>query len=133
MSALSITFKDLLQLTRDFKTFMFLLIMPVAFTLLFGYAFGGFGGGESDSPALTTSCRVTKGDRGLDGGGHSESVREHSGPDLRQFELDGPSVGQGRGPPEALLAESGGHGQPYDQGGGDQDDRTDEDTGGNPA
>ena len=33
-----ITLKDLLQLTRDFKTFMFLLVMPVAFTLLFGYA-----------------------------------------------------------------------------------------------
>ncbi len=46
---LDITFKDLLQLTRDFKTFMFLLIMPVLFTFLFGYAFGGFGGGNSDS------------------------------------------------------------------------------------
>jgi ABC-2 type transport system permease protein len=41
--------KDLLQLTRDFKTFMFLLIMPVLFTFLFGYAFGGFGGGQADS------------------------------------------------------------------------------------
>ncbi len=46
---LDITFKDLLQLTRDFKTFMFLLLMPILFTFLFGYAFGGFGGGESDS------------------------------------------------------------------------------------
>jgi ABC-2 type transport system permease protein len=46
---LDITFKDLLQLLRDFKTFMFLLLMPVIFTLLFGYAFGGFGGGDSDS------------------------------------------------------------------------------------
>ena len=44
-----ITLKDLLQLTRDFKTFMFLLLMPVAFTLLFGYAFGGFSNDESDS------------------------------------------------------------------------------------
>ena len=44
-----IAFKDLLQLSRDFKTFMFLLIMPIAFTFLFGYAFGGFGGNESDS------------------------------------------------------------------------------------
>src|SRR5512145_1566491 len=44
-----ITLKDLLQLTRDFKTFMFLLIMPVLFTFLFGYAFGGFGGASSDS------------------------------------------------------------------------------------
>jgi ABC-2 type transport system permease protein len=41
---LDIVSKDLLQLTRDFRTFMFLLIMPVVFTLLFGYAFGGFSG-----------------------------------------------------------------------------------------
>src|SRR5512133_4375117 len=44
-----ITQKDLMQLTRDFKTFMFLLIMPVIFTFLFGYAFGGFGGADTDS------------------------------------------------------------------------------------
>ena len=44
-----IAFKDLLQLSRDFKTFMFLLIMPIVFTFLFGYAFGGFGGNDSDS------------------------------------------------------------------------------------
>jgi ABC-2 type transport system permease protein len=43
-----IAFKDLLQLMRDFKTFMFLLLMPVLFTFLFGYAFGGFSG-PSDS------------------------------------------------------------------------------------
>jgi ABC-2 type transport system permease protein len=46
---LDITQKDLLQLVRDRKAFLFLLIMPVAFTLLFGYAFGGFGGSSSDS------------------------------------------------------------------------------------
>lgn len=46
---LDIALKDLLQLSRDFKTFMFLLIMPIIFTFLFGYAFGGFSSGESDS------------------------------------------------------------------------------------
>ena len=46
---LDIALKDLLQLGRDFKTFLFLLLMPLVFTLLFGYAFGGFGGGEADS------------------------------------------------------------------------------------
>lgn len=46
---LDIAFKDLLQLSRDFKVFMFLLIMPVIFTYLFGFAFGGFGGNDSDS------------------------------------------------------------------------------------
>jgi len=37
-----ITFNDLQQLLRDRKTFLFLLIMPILFTLLFGYAFGAF-------------------------------------------------------------------------------------------
>lgn len=41
--------KDLAQLVRDRKTFMFSLIMPIIFTLLFGYAFGGFSGGTSDT------------------------------------------------------------------------------------
>jgi len=42
--------KDLMQLMRDFKTFMFLLLMPILFTILFGFAFGGFGGnGVGDS------------------------------------------------------------------------------------
>jgi ABC-2 type transport system permease protein len=44
-----IALKDLLQLSRDFKTFMFLLIMPVLFTFLFGYSFGGFGGKVADA------------------------------------------------------------------------------------
>lgn len=44
--------KDLLQLARDRKVFLFLLILPIFFTLLFGYAFGGFesGGGENRLP-----------------------------------------------------------------------------------
>jgi ABC-2 type transport system permease protein len=46
---LDIALKDLTQLLRDFKTFMFLLIMPIIFTFLFGFAFGGFSGGEEDS------------------------------------------------------------------------------------
>ena len=46
---LDIAFKDILQLTRDFKTFMFLILMPILFTFLFGFAFGGFSNNESDS------------------------------------------------------------------------------------
>ncbi len=46
---LDIALKDLLQLSRDFKTFMFLLLMPIVFTFMFGFAFGGFSSGESDS------------------------------------------------------------------------------------
>lgn len=43
-----IALKDMLQILRDRKTFLFLLLMPLVFTLLFGYAFGGFGGNDSD-------------------------------------------------------------------------------------
>ncbi len=46
---LDITLKDLTQLMREFRTFMFLLIMPIVFTLLFGYASGAFSREESDS------------------------------------------------------------------------------------
>lgn len=45
MRLLDITFKDLTQLLRDRKTFLFSLIMPIVLTLLFGFAFGGFGAG----------------------------------------------------------------------------------------
>jgi ABC-2 type transport system permease protein len=49
---LDIALKDLMQLMRDFKTFMFLLLMPILFTFLFGYAFGGFGGGGASDSRL---------------------------------------------------------------------------------
>jgi ABC-2 type transport system permease protein len=45
---LDIAQKDLKQILRDRKTFMFLLIMPVAFTLFFALAFGGGGQSASD-------------------------------------------------------------------------------------
>jgi len=41
MRILDITCKDLTQLMRQRNTFLFFLIMPIAFTLLFGFAFGG--------------------------------------------------------------------------------------------
>ncbi len=43
MRILDIALKDLLQLVKDWKSFLFLLAMPIAFTLVFGFAFGGFG------------------------------------------------------------------------------------------
>jgi ABC-2 type transport system permease protein len=43
-----IAFNDLQQMLRDRKTFLFLLIMPILFTLLFGYAFGAFNRGIND-------------------------------------------------------------------------------------
>lgn len=45
---LDIALKDLLQILRDKKVFLFMLIMPVAFTFLFGFAFGGFGKSQAD-------------------------------------------------------------------------------------
>jgi ABC-2 type transport system permease protein len=41
MKILDITLKDITQILRNRMTFLFLLLMPVAFTLLFGLAFGG--------------------------------------------------------------------------------------------
>lgn len=49
---LDIALKDLKQFLRDFKTFMFLLFLPILFTFLFGYAFGGFGGGGAGDTRL---------------------------------------------------------------------------------
>ena len=45
---LDIAAKDLTQILRDRKSFLFLLIMPIAFTFLFGFAFGGFITGKTD-------------------------------------------------------------------------------------
>lgn len=49
MRALDLAGKDLRQMLRDWKTALFLVIMPIVFTLLFGFAFGGLGGGEQDA------------------------------------------------------------------------------------
>lgn len=45
---LDITLKDLLELTRNRMTFLFSLIMPIAFTILFGFAFSGVGDPPED-------------------------------------------------------------------------------------
>jgi ABC-2 type transport system permease protein len=45
MRMLHLTFKDLTQMLRDWKPLIFLLAMPVAFTIMFGYMFGGFSAG----------------------------------------------------------------------------------------
>jgi ABC-2 type transport system permease protein len=61
-----ITLKDLMQILRDRKTFLFLLIMPIGFTLLFGLAFGGSG--------RTTDSRLPVGYLDRDGGAMSASL-----------------------------------------------------------
>jgi len=62
-----ITLKDLMQILRDRKTFLFLLIMPIAFTLLFGLVFGGSG--------KTTDSRLPVGYLDLDGGALSAEFK----------------------------------------------------------
>jgi len=50
MRIFDLAIKDLRQITRDRKSFLFLLIIPIAFTLLFGFAFGGSGSGDPRLP-----------------------------------------------------------------------------------
>ncbi len=50
---LDLASKDVRQILRDKMTFLFLLIMPVMFTLLFSFAFGGPAkGGAASAPAV---------------------------------------------------------------------------------
>jgi ABC-2 type transport system permease protein len=63
---LDIALKDLTQLLRDRKTFLFLLIMPVAFTLLFGVGFGG----------TSSSSRLPVGFLDEDGSSTSRRLRD---------------------------------------------------------
>lgn len=48
MRVFDLAVKDLNQLVRDWKTALFLVAMPIAFTLLFSFVFSGSGGGDGD-------------------------------------------------------------------------------------
>jgi ABC-2 type transport system permease protein len=50
MRLLDIALKDLRQLIADWRTALFLLLMPIGFTLLFAFVFGG--GSGADDPRL---------------------------------------------------------------------------------
>lgn len=63
-----ITVKDLTQILRDRKTFMFLLLMPILFTIFFGLAFSGTGKGPGDS-------RLPVGYLDLDNGTYSQPLK----------------------------------------------------------
>jgi len=52
MRIIDLALKDLLQIVRDWRAALFLVIMPVGFTLMFGFAFGGFGDGDSGDSRL---------------------------------------------------------------------------------
>jgi ABC-2 type transport system permease protein len=46
MRTIVLALKDWVQIVRDWKAALFLVVMPILFTLIFGFAFGG--GGETD-------------------------------------------------------------------------------------
>lgn len=46
MRMIDLLLKDMKQLVRDWKAAMFLVVMPIAFTLFFGFIFGSTGGKE---------------------------------------------------------------------------------------
>ncbi len=64
---LDITIKDIIQIMRNRLTFLFMLIMPIAFTILFGLAFGGSG--------KTPDSRLPVGYLDQDGSVLSEDLR----------------------------------------------------------
>lgn len=46
---LDLALKDLYQIVRDWQSALFLIAMPIAFTLMFGFIFGGAGDGGTDA------------------------------------------------------------------------------------
>lgn len=52
MRILTLALKDLKQMLQSWQTAFFLLIMPVGFTLMFGFMFGGIGGDPEDPRLL---------------------------------------------------------------------------------
>jgi len=89
---LDIALKDLTQFMRDFKTFMFLLLMPILFTFLFGYAFGGFSGGSESDSRLPVGF-LNEDDRWISNTLHdlmadSDLIRLHEDPSLSASDLD---------------------------------------------
>ena len=67
---LNIARKDILQTLRDRMSLLFLLIMPIAFTLLFGFAFGG------SSTSQEISCQAV-GVLDLDGSNLSRALKSN--------------------------------------------------------
>jgi len=52
MRVIDLMLKDLRQIVRDWRAAVFLLGMPIIFTLMFGFAFGGRGGTGQSDPRL---------------------------------------------------------------------------------
>jgi ABC-2 type transport system permease protein len=107
---LDITTKDLLQLVRERSTFLFLLVMPLLFTLLIGFASGGIG--------KVNDARVLVGFQDEDGSRLSRQLKERLGDskvirlkvysDLSQLELNH-LVGDGKLAAAIFVPENYGH------------------------
>ena len=52
MRILTLAGKDLKQLFQNKQTAIFLLLMPVLFTTMFGFMFGGFSAGDQEDTRL---------------------------------------------------------------------------------
>lgn len=57
MRILDLALKDMRQIVRDRKAFLFLLVMPIGFTVLFGIGFGGFNAGAEVDTRLPVGWR----------------------------------------------------------------------------
>jgi ABC-2 type transport system permease protein len=88
MRVLVITLKDLRQLVVDWKTPLFLLIMPIAFTLLFAFVFSG---GDGDDPRLPVGFLNQDGEGAI--GAHLLALLETSEA-IRPVVLDDTEVGE---------------------------------------
>lgn len=71
MRILSLAYKDLLQILRDWKSGLFLLVMPLLFTLFFGFVFGA-----TSHPQPEVDTRLPVGVIDQDGGSLAESLQE---------------------------------------------------------
>ena len=69
MRILNLISKDIRQLVRDWMTIFFMLVMPVVFTLMFGFVFSGAGGSDEDQ-------RLPVGYLDLDGGAQSQEIND---------------------------------------------------------
>lgn len=75
MRLLDLMLKDLRQIAREKLSFVFLLVMPIMFTVLFGFAFGGFD--SDDETDLRLPVALLDLDEGA-AGGHFTELLERS-------------------------------------------------------
>jgi ABC-2 type transport system permease protein len=101
MRIINLAINDLLQIVRDWKSFLFLLFMPVVFTLIFGFAFGGF---EADSEDEAADHRLPVGLVDRDAGQLSPTILAifEKSETIRPVTFENPDVAE----IEAMVAEN---------------------------